>query len=365
MVYRRRRDRRAFVSKWSTYLYLACLYICVIASPIRLSGQIGRLGTFDFLNMAASPRSTALGGYPITIADHDPAQGLANPALINPVMHGRLGLYHSNHFTDISAGYATYGYALDSTLSLLGSINYVDYGHFDRADDLGNRQGTFTGKDLAIGIGIGKKIDDRLALGAQVKFITSRLDAYTATGISADIGLVYNLVERRSAWAIVVRNVGAQLSTYSAISHSLPFDLQVGYSKRLAHLPLRWMVTLHHIHKWDLRSSLDEGSSIIVIGQEPASSSGLSATIDNLFRHMTFGGEILIGKNEVFRLRMGYDHLRNRELSLSNFRSFSGFSIGFGLKMNRWGLDYGLGRYHLAGSTHHIGLTLHVNRLSY
>jgi len=160
---------------------------------------------------------------------------------------------------------------------------------------------------------------------------------------------------------VVIRNLGVQLSRFSDQRQELPIDFQIGYSKRLAHLPFRWMVTMHNIHKWDLRTSLDDQNGVIVIGQEAAQTSGLSASVDNFFRHLTFGGEFLIGSKQAFRLRFGYDHLRNRELSLDNFMSLSGFSFGFGIKVKKWRLDYGVGRYHLAGSANHIGLVLDLD----
>ena len=57
---------------------------------------------------------------------------------------------------------------------------------------------------------------------------------------------------------------------------------------------------------------------------------------DNFFRHFVFNGEFLFGKTESFRLRLGYNHLRRKELSLENQFSLSGFSFGVGFKVSKF-----------------------------
>ncbi|HNM25316.1 MAG TPA: hypothetical protein PKL15_07795, partial [Saprospiraceae bacterium] len=69
-----------------------------------------------------------------------------------------------------------------------------------------------------------------------------------------------------------------------------------------------------------------------------------------------FSGEFLLGRNESFRLRLGYNHLRKKELSVRNYRSLAGFSGGVGFKINRFRLDVGYGAYHLAGGVLHVGV---------
>lgn len=88
----------------------------------------------------------------------------------------------------------------------------------------------------------------------------------------------------------------------------------------------------------------------------------LNNTIDNIFRHIIINGEFLLGKNENLRLRAGYNHLRRKELSLSTFRSLAGFSLGFGLKINVFKLDYGVGYHHVAGATNHITISTNMGK---
>ncbi|MBK7701220.1 MAG: hypothetical protein IPJ39_22085 [Saprospiraceae bacterium] len=54
--------------------------------------------------------------------------------------------------------------------------------------------------------------------------------------------------------------------------------------------------------------------------------------VDNIFRHVIINGEFLLGRNENLRLRVGYNHLRRKELSLNTFRSLAGYSLGLGIQ---------------------------------
>lgn len=329
-----------------------------------LSSQIGGLATFDFLNLTSSARATALGGYPIAVSDDDVSLGYLNPALISSKMSHRLSINQNFHFADISHGFIAYGLDLPSKkISLIFGVNYVNYGEFQRADLFGNRIGEFSGSESAITIGISRKLDERLRVGLNLKYANSRLDTYGSSGIGADLGFHYSNPEKMNTWALVFRNIGVQFSSFGDHRESFPFDLQLGFSKRLAHLPFRFMVTAHHLQKWNLRSPLDDVGQVILIDQTASEPSSLSKATDNFFRHLAFGGELLIGKNEVVRLRFGYNHLRNKELSVSNFRSLSGFNFGIGIKVKKITFDYGVGRFHLAGAVNHISASINLTSL--
>jgi len=326
--------------------------------------QIGGLTTFDFLNLAGSSRATALAGHPIAISDQDVAQAYHNPALLQPGMAHQLSINHNFHVADIGFGSIAYGLPLrDTSMMLMISGGYVDYGDFTRADITGTRQGTFSGTESSIHVGMSKMLDERLRIGVQLKYANSSLANYNSSGLGGDIGVHYHNPSKRSNWAIVFKNIGAQVGAFDIQKEPWPVNIQLGYAKRLEHLPLTWMVTAHNLQRWDLRSPLDDQGTVIIIGQTPEPPSSISKTVDNLFRHLAFGAELGLGRNEVVKIRLGYNHLRAKELAVAGFRSLSGLSFGFGIKVKKLRLDYGVGRYHLAGGANHLSLSLDLHEL--
>jgi len=339
------------------------LFVVVLLLSVQkeaLQAQLGGINTFQFLNLSPSARVTALGGVNPSIADDDISQALSNPALLNAQMNQQIAVNHRFHVADISHGTVSYGLRIDSLFTVLLSTQYVDLGEFARADEFGNRDGFFDGSEVAFTIGSSYKLDDRLRVGLNLKYASSTLETYSSNGVGGDVGLHYFNPDRQSNWSLVLKNIGSQFSTYNESREALPIEFQIGYAKRLKHLPFRFLVTARNIQQWKLTYESELNQDINIINGSNDESSGIGEVVDNVFRHLTFGGELLIGPREGFRVRMGYNHQRNKELSTGGYRSLSGFSMGFGIQVKRFLFNYGYSRYHLAGNSSHIGLSMNL-----
>lgn len=321
--------------------------------------QLGGQQTFAFLNLSPSARVSGLAGNLITVIDDDVNLAYANPALLNPLMHQQISFQHNFHLGSIQNGYAAYGQYFDKLkMTFHGGVQYVDYGEFKLTNEVGDVEGTFKAAEYAVAVGAARPIDERLTVGANLKFITSQLESYNSIGFTTDLAAVYYDTASRFTATIVFRNVGSQVSSYRPDNFEpLPFDIQVGVSKRLKYLPFRFSIIYHHLQEWNIRySDPNREDEPLFFGEENTSESKTSIFFDNLLRHFVFNGELLIGKKENFRLRFGYNHFLRKELSVTNLGSGAGFSFGAGIKINRFRLDYGRTIYHIAGGLNHIGI---------
>ncbi|MDX1477886.1 MAG: type IX secretion system protein PorQ [Saprospiraceae bacterium] len=339
--------------------------VLVVLLSVNLTAQPGGAHTYTFLKLPPSSRITALGGALITVRDADVALAVQNPAALNASAHRGISFQHNFHFDGIYNGYASYGHHLEASgITLHGGIQFMQYGSFDLADELGNVLGTFNANELALTVGASREIGGRMSVGGNLRFIQSNLESYQSSALAADIGgMVWNDEKQLSA-ALVVRNVGVMLSSYSDdVKEDLPIDIQLGVSKRLQHLPFRLSITAHSLNRWNLYydSPLDDTQTSL-IGNDPVEKSQFSRELDNFFRHFIFSGEFLLGQEENLKLRFGYHHQRRKELSLASLRSFAGFSLGFGLQIKQFTIDYGFGAYHIAGSTQHVGISTNLGR---
>jgi hypothetical protein len=339
-------------------LYSLLLWIASVL-PGAISAQInGGRNTFAFLSLSPSARATALGGTQISVRDDETAFAALNPAALNPSMSGRLTFNHNFFLSDIQHGYAAYAHHLKKTgFTLHGGIQYVNYGEIKQADEWGNVTGSVRARETAFIAGVARPLSERWSLGLNVRFAQANLDMYSANALAADAGILRIDTTRRTAFAFVIRNAGAQMATFNGTREALPFDVQAAFSKRLAHLPFRFTVIAHHLHQWDIRydDPALQQSDFIFLGEEQDDNQG-SPVIDNFFRHLIFNGEFLFGPTEGFRLRFGYNHLRKRELSVNDYRSLAGFSAGMGVKIKRFRIDVGYAAYHLAGGVMHLGI---------
>ena len=320
--------------------------------------QSGGQYVFSFLKQTPSARLTGLSGTQIALRDDDLASAFLNPAQLNPLMHNALSYNQDFLLGGIKSGFFGYGYDVSSLKTTFqAGLQFVNYGTFKQTDEFGNINGEFKASEYAISIGAGRAINERLSVGMNVKYITSQLEAYQSTGLVGDLAGAYWDDEKKMGVTVIFKNMGAQLTSYNGRREDVPMDVQVGITKKLKKAPFRFSILLHDLNRWNIRYESPLDNETTLLGETASTPSKFSQGLDNFFRHVSAGGELLIGKNELFRIRIGYNHQIRKELNISNVRSMSGFSIGFGFKISKFRIDYGLGRQHLAGGMNHLSIS--------
>ena len=336
----------------------------IIFFPIILQAQFGGRYLYKFVNLPSSARIAALGGNLITVMDDDVNLAFANPALLNPEMHQQLAFNHSFHFENISHGSAAFGHHAESIgTTFYGGVKYINYGDFQQTDEFFQQLGTFKAKELAATIGAGRMVNERIALGVNLKYLTSRLETYNSSALALDIAAVYLDTASNFTFSLVVKNMGTILSTYTGLENSdeeLPFEIQIGLSKKLRYLPFRFSIIYHNLQQWNLLyddPNAEQGT--IFIGDNGTNGES-SVFVQNLFRHFIFNGEFLIGARENFRMRLGYNNFLRQDLTVPDFGSLAGFSFGVGIKVDRFRIDIGHLVYHIAGGVTHLSVSTNL-----
>ncbi len=322
--------------------------------------QIGGDNIYEFLNLPTSARITALGGKHIAVRDSDLAFAFSNPGVLNKEMHHQLTFNHSFHLADIGHGYAGYGRYIEklNTAFHLG-VQYISYGNFKATDEFGTINGTFKASEYALALGGARTIYERLDVGVNLKAIISQLESYNSFGLTTDLSAVYHIDEKGFTATLLFKNAGGQISTYQDNREKAPYELLLGVSKKLKHLPFRFSITVQHLERWNLSYDNPNAQENNFLFDEIRPNN--NEWIDNLFRHFIFSGEFLFGKGENFRLRFAYNHFRKQELSVQNLRSLAGFSGGIGFKIKQFRFSYGLGVYHLGSSSSHFSIATSLN----
>ncbi|HEY6142444.1 MAG TPA: type IX secretion system protein PorQ [Flavobacterium sp.] len=320
-------------------------------------GQIGGKYTYQFLNLVTSPRQAALGGKTITIYDNDVNQVHFNPATINPEMDNHLAVNYGSYFGDVSYGTASYAYTYDRHLQTLQvGVNYVNYGKFDGYDENGESTSQFTGSEIALSFGYAYNVPySDIYIGASGKLISSTLESYNSFGGAVDLGVIFKDEPNDVNWALVVRNIGTQFTTYSGTNEKLPLEILAGVSQELDNVPLRWHLTLENLQQWNISFSNPNQAEQSIDG---STTEKKVSAFGNALRHVIAGVELFPQKS--FNIRIGYNFRRGEELLILEQRNFSGVSLGFGLKVNKLKFNYSYSRYTLASNTSLFGLTINL-----
>ncbi len=285
---------------------------------------------FNFLRTDISARPGALAGTFMAVTD-DPSTLFYNPAAIGTLSEARLSASFFKNLLDVNAGSVIYGQSLGDDGSFAAGVIYQNYGSFSETDEVGNVLGSFTASDLAMEVGYANTLDNNLYYGLGVKFIYSSLAGATSTAIAADAGLFYTIPESRVAFGVSIRNAGAQLSTYMGVKEELPLDVAVGMSVVPKGLPLLLNVGFHKLNQ-----DVD--------------------TFAERFRSFTVGGEFTLSR--VLQLRVGYDNEQRRDLVLGSTSGLTGFSIGLGVNVDRYRVDYALSSLGNIGSLHRVSISM-------
>lgn len=328
--------------------------------PCWLSAQIGGRHVYDFLNLSPSARQASLGGVNISTYDHDAVFAYQNPSLLNDSMHQQASFAIANYLSDITYGYTSYAHHVDAIgTTFHAGVQYLSYGKMTEADIYGNQIGTFKATDLALVLGAGYKVG-LFSVGGNLKLVNSNVQRYQSHyALGMDLGGAYVSEKGNFTAGMAFKNIGVNLTKWNVPEGQttpLPFEIQLGVSHKLEHMPLRFSITTTNL----------QTPKLIYYDKDAPPEYDLSGELierkfpfaDNLFRHFVFGGEFLLSKG--FNLRAGYNHMRRQELRSENKGGISGFSFGAGVKIKWFRFDYALSSYHAVGPTHHFMLATDI-----
>jgi hypothetical protein len=318
-------------------------------------GQIGGESTYDFLNLTNSARMAALGGNQVAINDSlDLNVSYNNPSLLKPDMRNQLAINYVDYFAGVNYGYAAYSFGTPLPGNFAVGMHYINYGKFIEALSTGEKTGaSFNAAEYALNIIWSNKYK-QFTYGINLKPILSSFESYQSIGFAADLGISHFSKNQNTVIALVARNIGTQITTYydGAEKESIPFDLQVGISQKLAHAPIRLAATMQHLQKWDLAKPIEDNTGTSTVYTE-------DKFTKKFMRHLLLGIELLPSPN--FTLRAGYNYQLRQEMKLDAKMSTVGFSWGFGFRISRFAISYGSARYHLAGSSNLISVAINLN----
>ena len=338
------------------------LYLVLCFIPLLASGQIGGRAVYSFLGLTNSGKVASLGGQVVALPDNDLNLVFHNPSLLNSAMDNHLVLNYVNYFSDINFGYVSYSETYDHIGSFAAGLHYIHYGSFTGADPTGQKTGNFTASEYAFNLMYGRSIDSLFSVGINLKPIISNLERYNSFGLAADIGVTYRSRAQLFTAALVLKNIGAQITTYDGETREpLPFEIQIGLSQKLQHAPFRFSLVAHNLQRYRLTYTKPDlsGTSYDPFSDEDEEPGKLEDIAENILRHLILGLEFT--PFQSFTLRVGYNYQRRKELQIPSKISAVGFSWGFGLHIYKFQFSYGRATYHLAGASNHLSISTNLS----
>lgn len=287
---------------------------------------------FQFLRLPVSARVAALGGENISVLSDDPSLAFQNPALLSGVSERQLAFGCMTYMQGTTLASASYNLRPGSRSALAFGGRYLGFGDMAQTATDGEILGEFGAKDMALTAVYNYDLSDTWSGGIGTNFIYSNYDIVWSLALGVDLGLNYYDPDNEFSFSLLAARLGGQVRTYDGTTERLPTSVMAGFSKYLAHAPIRFSLTLTDLNLW----SADD-----FYGTD------LSAT-DILLRHVVIGAEFFPTDN--LWLGLGYNQRLHSELT-SGGRSLAGFSLGGGMNLSRLSFGVSYSRYHVAANS--------------
>ena len=337
------------------FLIIFCTAICFF----QAKAQIGSNHSLDFVNLSTHAKLTALGGVNVSSmidsAASDAHMFMFNPALIGPGASKKISLSYMPYYAGIHHASLSYAHHHEKYGTWAFGLQYLDYGDFDGYDATGLPTGEFSAQSYAFVLNHVHQ-QGNFRMGANLKVAVSSISGYSASALLLDVGGVFRHPTQDFTAGLVISNLGFFLQDDTESSHSrLPMDLRLGLSFKPEHMPFRFSITGHKL----LRDRKDYFVNDDTGGQ--GENTDEASVADKIFRHLTFGGEILLGEN--FHLRLGYNHLIRSGLRLPQDAGGAGLTYGFMVRIKMFMLEFARTSHHISGGFSHFTLTTDIERL--
>lgn len=325
--------------------------------------QIGGIGVYTFLQLPGTSHVSALGGTNVSVVSNEPSFLFQNPALLNDSLTNIAFLATSKYFADIYYGTAAYTFKEKHIGNMLVGIQHVNYGIFDKFDELGNNTGNFKAADYALFISASRTFaDSNFSYGITLKPVYSSYEAYYSWGLVAEAGVLYYNPNALFSTGLVLKNFGYQFKSYYS-NHYEPVDadLQLGITKKLKHAPLRINLTFMHLEHWNMASYVKDKTNTDMLNADSNSNkrTNFDKWSDEFLRHVIVSTDFILSKN--FYIALGYNFQRRKELGTDTRMATTGLSWGFGLKIYRFQFHYARAAYNLAGASNMISISSRIN----
>lgn len=308
--------------------FLFILFFSLLLQPV--AAQTGDTG-YTFLRYPSSTRANALGGNTVSLIERDPTLIFHNPSLLGAEMDKMVSLSYLNYIADINVGSAVFTKALKENAAWGIGAAFFSQGTIQGMSEEGIATGDFTAKDISVNGFFSYDLSPRWRGGASLKFLYSSIGDYTSVGLAVDAGLSYYNSENEFSFGFAFKNIGAQLKAYADERQKMPWDIQMGISKRMAHAPIRISLTAQYLTKWKI-SYLDDSDS----------------TDDGFFK--SFAKHLIIGidyvPSENFWLGIGYNPKTGYDMKLQGGNTLAGFSGGAGIRIKMFDVGVSVAKYH-------------------
>lgn len=238
---------------------------------------------------------------------------------------------------------------------VMSAIQSVGYGTFEGTDIWGTSLGQFQASDLALTLGTSLYSYKNWELGATVKWISGTYETYQSNAAATDLVAMYAATGKPTV-AIIAKNLGAQITTFSGTHEPLPFNLLLAVGNKLQYAPFRWTMVFDQLQRPYL--GYDDPNLVETDPVTGEQTSTKPSYLNLAMRHVSGSLEFL--PTERMHFMVGYSFRRQYEMALPSRRTSGGFTVGTGLYFSKFSLHYANELRSVAGRMNTVSLSVNI-----
>ena len=274
----------------------------------------------QFLKIDPVARPASMGGAFSALAD-DASAGYYNPAGLAQLRMAEAITCGGLWIDETRYGFIGYSAPISRDNALGVSALYLQTPKMSGYDEKGKdywKTEDFDAKDLAVSFSYSQRFSPRNYFGLSAKWISQQIEKEKTSNFAIDAGQIYKM--DGLSLAVVVANIGPKIK-FIREEDKMPLTLKLGAVYRL----------------------MDEDAKLLLDLVKP---------LDNNWK-VCLGTEWQINRN--LTLRGGYNSQVFSDLGI-------GVSLGAGLKLGTFQLDYAYIPYNELGDTHRLSFTTHFGK---
>ncbi|MEO5603436.1 MAG: type IX secretion system protein PorQ [Cyclobacteriaceae bacterium] len=321
--------------------------LCSVTTAV--CGQVAGSHAFDFLNVPAHARLSALGGVNVSLADKDLNFFHNNPSLAGDTLNGLASASYLFYVGDVGQALFSYSHDFKNIGPLLFGVQHLNYGSLKGFDETGMETMEFQSGETALVIAKSHQIGN-FRLGASIKGVFSTIGGYRASALLMDAGGIFKHPAHDLTVGLTIKNAGIILSDYSINSTShVPLDVQAGFTIKPDYMPVRFSLTAYNLLKRD------------VLYYDSLTRNNKPTTLKKVFSHLSVAAEILFHRN--FNLLVGYNYLTHETLKFETGGGGAGVSFGFSVMVKPVEFVFSRSGYFAGNAGYSFTLSTNINKL--
>jgi hypothetical protein len=331
-------------------LFFAFIFLLKTASAQYLGGQT----VFQFLGNTNTAQYNAMGQKNVSFNAKNNTAFLQNPAIWQANKANHLSVdFKTIYGTTLSL--ASYNLKSNESKHTSFAVAYNNYGSLTRTDAAGNTTGKFNAFDYALMYSIGRNKEKLFTYGATIKLAGSQIDISNGLALATDLGLHYSHPTNGFSAGFAIKNFGINLKKIGSISDALPFDMQIGFTKRIQKAPFAFSFTIHQLNQFNTFYN-DTIFTNAILGTVKKVN-----FFNKLANHFVVGFHII--PSEHLSFDVGYQVKMRRELLFPGLNNgLTSLSAGLNISKKDFVLSYATQFLLVGKPTHQINIALPLSK---